>query len=79
MDEIKIAHTVKGRTIEDIKNYHDAAKSVCEEHNIAYIDSFAVFKPFLVNGQEYHLEDGVHLNDFAYETIAQELTKILSV
>jgi lysophospholipase L1-like esterase len=78
VDEVKIANTDKRRSIKDIKVYHDAAKSICEAHGVAYIDSYAIFKPLLDSGQEYHIEDGVHFNDFAYEIIATELAKVLS-
>ncbi len=78
VDEVKIASTDKNRSIKEIKQYHDAAKSVCEAHEVEYIDSFTVFKPLLDSGVEYHIEDGVHFNDLAYEIIAKELTRILS-
>lgn len=78
VDEDKIANTDARRSIRGIKEYHDAAKEVCEAHGMAYINSFAIFKPFLDSNREYHVEDGVHLNDFAYETIAGELANILS-
>jgi lysophospholipase L1-like esterase len=66
------------RSNDVLKQYHDAAKSVCQEQTIAYIDSFAVFMPLLDAGKEYHAEDGVHLTDTAYQTIAAELVKIIS-
>ena len=78
VDEVKIANTDTRRSIKGIKEYHDAAREVCEAQGIAYINSFAVFKPFLDSGKDYHVEDGVHFNDFAYEIIAGELAKILS-
>lgn len=78
VDEVKIANSDAKRSIKDIKEYHDAAKAVCEAHGVDYIDSFTIFKPLLDSGQEYHIEDGVHFNDFAYEIISRELAKILS-
>lgn len=51
---------------------------ICKANDVAYIDSFAVFKPFLDSGIEYHVDDGVHFNSFAYKTIATELAKVLS-
>lgn len=78
VDEVKIASTDSRRSIKEIKDYHDAAMEVCKANGIAYIDSFSIFKPFLDSGKEYHIEDGVHYNDFAYETIASELAKVLS-
>lgn len=77
VDEAKIAKTDASRSIKGIQQYHDAAKEICEARGVACIDSFAIFKPLLDSSQEYHVEDGVHLNDVAYEIIAKELAKIL--
>ncbi len=77
VNEVKIKNVGKNLTNQDIKKYHDAAKKVCEENSIAYIDSFTAFKPLLDAGHDYHIEDGVHLTDFAYEVIATELAKLL--
>jgi len=80
VDEAKIASSSpdRDRSIKGIQEYHDAAKLVCEAQGVDYIDSFKIFKPLLDSGQEYHVEDGVHFNDFAYQTIAQELATIVA-
>ncbi len=62
---------------EVVKEYHDAAKKVCEEKGIKVIDSFSIFKPMLDAGEIYHNEDGVHYIDKAYEIIAKELSSLL--
>lgn len=62
---------------EVVKEYHDAAKKVCEESGIKVINSFAIFKPMLDAGETYHSEDGVHYIDKAYEIIARELSILL--
>lgn len=77
VDEVKIAKIDKKRSIKNIKEYHDAAMEICKSYGIAYIDSFSVFKPLLDSGKEYHVEDGVHFNNLAYEIIASELSNIL--
>lgn len=79
VNEQKIAQTEPNRSIEGIRDYHDAAKAVCEERGVAYIDSFAIFQPLLDGGTDYHVDDGVHFNDVAYELIARELARILAV
>ena len=79
VDEEKIAKTDAKRSIKGIREYHDSAQKVCEAQGVAYIHSFEVFKPLLDNRTEYHVEDGVHLNDFAYEIIAGVLAKTLSI
>jgi lysophospholipase L1-like esterase len=66
------------RSNEALKQYHDVAKHICQEQAIAYIDSFRIFMPLLDAEKDYHLDDGVHLTDTAYQTIAAELAKIIS-
>jgi lysophospholipase L1-like esterase len=63
---------------EVVKQYHDAAKKVCEEHGVDVINSFSIFMPMLDAGEKYHSEDGVHYIDKAYEIIANELSKLLN-
>jgi lysophospholipase L1-like esterase len=77
INDVKVKNSGKNLTNQDIKNYHDAAKKVCEDNNVAYINSFEIFKPLLDAGQDYHVEDGIHLSDQAYEIIASELKKKL--
>jgi lysophospholipase L1-like esterase len=73
-------HNIIGKEIpnEIVKKYHDIAMSVCKEHDIAYIDSFAIFEPMLNSGDVYHNDDGIHYIDKAYEIIASEVAKILN-
>lgn len=77
VDEVKTKSVGKDLTNDVVKKYHDAAKQICTDNGVAFIDSFAVFMPLLESGKEYHVEDGVHFTDFAYETIANELAKVL--
>ncbi len=72
-------NSINGKEIpnEVVREYHDAAKKVCEESGIDVIDSFLIFKPMLDSGETYHNEDGVHYIDNAYEIIAKELARIL--
>lgn len=79
VDEVKIAKLDAKRSIKGIKEYYDAAKEACDTYGVSYIDSFEVFKPLLDSGEEYHVEDGVHFNDFAYGIIAEELANALSI
>lgn len=59
------------------KKYHDSAKQICEEHNIAFIDSWDLFMPLQEQKIDYHDEDGVHLNDLAYDMISTEIDRLL--
>ncbi len=62
---------------ETAKQYHDAAKALCEDLNIAYVDSWKVFMPLLEAGRDYHVEDGVHLSDRGYEILIGELVALV--
>ena len=68
----------KKRNNNDTKQYSDVAKDVCAKNDALVIDSWKIFKPMLDSGQDYHVEDGVHLNDFAYKTIIAEIKSLLS-
>lgn len=62
---------------ESVKQYNDVAKSLLEEKKIEYLDSFSLFTPMLERGQDYHIEDGVHLNDYGYENLIREFANII--
>jgi lysophospholipase L1-like esterase len=77
VNENKTPEEKKGLNNEVLKQYHDVAKQVCKEHGIAVLSSWEAFKPLLDNGNDYHVEDGVHLNDDAYDTINTQLAKLI--
>ena len=58
---------------EAVKQYHDEAKKLLEQQGTIYLDSFSVFESMLQRGESYHIEDGVHLNDYGYEVLTREL------
>ncbi len=58
-----------------MKQYHDHAKKVCQEMNVAYFDSWSVLKPLMDSGKDYHNEDGIHFSDEGYKVIITELSK----
>jgi lysophospholipase L1-like esterase len=68
----------KVRKNETTKQYHDAAKKICEEKGALTIDSWNIFKPMLDKGETYHVEDGTHLEDNAYDIIIAEIAKLLN-
>jgi lysophospholipase L1-like esterase len=57
--------------------YHNAAKQVCIDNGIKFIDSWKVFMPMLQSEIDYHVDDGIHLNDLAYRTVIDELMLLL--
>lgn len=59
------------------KQYYDAVVQLCLENDIEYVKSWAVFSELLERNKEYLVEDGVHLNDLAYETLFSKVAEIL--
>lgn len=60
------------------KQYADAAKAIAISNSVKIIDSWAIFKPMLESGQDYHDEDGVHFNDFGNQTLVGEIVKVIN-
>lgn len=65
------------RTNKVMKQYHDAARQISLGKGAEVLDSWSIFMSFLKQGREYHLEDGIHLNDFGYEVFTESLVKII--
>lgn len=55
------AHYDVIRENSDIKRYGDILAKICDEHKITYLD----VRP----NEDYHIEDGVHLNQAGYDTL----------
>jgi lysophospholipase L1-like esterase len=66
------------RTNELLKKYFDVAKEVCTIRSVSYIDSWAIFSPLLEQEQDYHVDDGVHFNDFGDDLLTDHLTEALN-
>jgi lysophospholipase L1-like esterase len=62
----------------DIKEYHDTAVKICKEVNIAYLDSWSIFKPVMDNDEHYHEEDGVHFIESDYDVLIENLARLIS-
>lgn len=77
VNEDKIPAKYNSLTKSISKKYHDAAKQICEEHNIAFIGSWDIFMPLQEKNIDYHDDDGVHLNDLAYDIVSTELARLL--
>lgn len=74
-------HKQKGeqrRTNELMQKYFDTVKEACSKRSVAYIDSWAIFNPLLEEGQDYHVDDGVHFNDEGNDLLTDYLVKVLS-
>jgi lysophospholipase L1-like esterase len=78
VNESKLAEEKKDFTNAIVKQYYDAIRQACQSHSVIVLDSWRIFMPMLEAGQDYHDEDGIHLNDLAYKTITSELAKLLA-
>jgi lysophospholipase L1-like esterase len=67
------------RSNETLKNYYDSAKHICEEKGALTINSWDIFKPMLDKGEVYHVEDGTHLQENAYDIIIAEVAKLVTL
>ena len=66
----------KSLTNDLMKQYHDSIKEICVSQNVTYVDSWSVFMPMIESGNDYHVEDGIHLNEEAYDVLFDELKKL---
>ncbi|MGC1176976.1 MAG: GDSL-type esterase/lipase family protein [Candidatus Saccharimonadales bacterium] len=69
--------TEKQISNKDMKNYNDAVLEICRQRGIAYVDSWKLFMPLQDRDESYHIEDGVHLNDHAYEMLFEAIAEVL--
>ncbi|MES2225196.1 MAG: GDSL-type esterase/lipase family protein [Patescibacteria group bacterium] len=66
------------RSNELMQQYSSAVKDVSSSAAVACIDSWAIFSSLLEQGQDYHVEDGVHLNDNGNDLLTDQLAEALS-
>lgn len=66
------------RKNETTKQYYDAAKNICDQKGASTINSWDIFKPMLDRGEVYHVDDGTHLEENAYDIIISEIAKLLN-
>lgn len=77
INESKQQEGPKVRSNVAIKEYSEAAKVVLQDAEAKFIDSFSVYQELIDTGVDYHVEDGVHLNDAAYAILGQQLNVII--
>ncbi len=56
-------------------DYYEIAKKICSKNKVEIIDSWKLFTRLLEKGKDYHIEDGVHINDFGYDIFIDQLAK----
>lgn len=66
------------RSNETMRRYHDLAKKICLDKKVGVVDSWTIFIPMVEQNHEYHIEDGLHLNDFGYDTLIDSLAKVIN-
>lgn len=69
-DRVRANHTTK--------QYYDTAKRICEEKGVLTINSWDIFMPMLERGEVYHIEDGTHLDEHAYDIVISEIANMLN-
>jgi lysophospholipase L1-like esterase len=67
----------RARKNETTKQYYDAAKKICEERGVLTINSWDIFSPMLERHEAYHVDDGTHLKENAYDIVIAETAKLL--
>lgn len=68
----------------ETKNYNDllvqynkVVKDVALKTDSGFIDSQTIFGELLNKGENYHIEDGLHLNNLGYQKLLEELAKLI--
>ena len=67
----------KSLTNDLMKQYHDSIKEICASKDVTYVESWSVFMPMIESGNDYHVEDGIHLNEEAYDVLFDEFEKLV--
>jgi len=57
--------------------YNKVIADIASEKNATCIDSKTIYGNLLKENKDYHKEDGIHLNEFGYEVLVKELTRLL--
>lgn len=57
--------------------YNTVIKNIAKETNTGLIDSENVYGELLEKGENYHIEDGLHLNDVGYKKLVEQLAKLI--
>ena len=67
------------KRLNDIEiKYYKSAKDICLQNNVEVIDLWDFFIKLQSEKKDYHIDDGVHINDFGYEIFINKLVEIIS-
>ena len=57
--------------------YNNVIKEIAVKSNSDLIDSETIYGDLLEKGENYHIEDGLHLNDLGYQKLIEELLRYI--
>lgn len=60
-----------------LSQYNSVIKDTAVKTNSSFIDSATIYGELLEKGDNYHTEDGLHLDDFGYQKLIAELAKLI--
>lgn len=63
---------------EILSRYNKIVYSVAKNNGVMLIDSEKVYNALLTSGNDYHEEDGLHLNDNGYAVFIKEVSALIS-
>jgi lysophospholipase L1-like esterase len=63
---------------DDVRPYYEALKEACGQAGVKYVDSRVVYGPLLERNENYHDEDGLHLNDHGYDVMFAALAEAVN-
>lgn len=78
LDEPKLQAAHKGLSNQIVAQYRDTAKQILTDNSVRFIDTEKVFQQLIERGIDYHVEDGVHLNETGYDAIFSELKTLIN-
>ena len=61
-----------------LARYNQAIKDAAQKTGSIRIDSEAVFGKLFHQGKNYHMEDGLHLNELGYQELIKELARLVA-
>lgn len=60
-----------------LTQYNAVVKNIATRTNSDFIDSETVYGKLLEKGENYHIEDGLHLNELGYKKLIEELSRLI--
>ncbi len=62
---------------EILAQYNSVIKDIATKTNSEFINVITIYGELLRKGENYHIEDGLHLNDLGYQKLIEELIKFI--